>query len=66
MCGKGLTNGGEWWYYGGIKNAARRVLKRNIAVSPFCFSPWCAFYQINSKHKASPAHKLPRWPEEAE
>jgi hypothetical protein len=33
---------------------------------PFCFSPWCAFYQINSKHKASPAHKLPRWPEEAE
>lgn len=33
---------------------------------PFCFSPLCAFYQINSKHKASPAHKLPRWPEEAE
>jgi hypothetical protein len=66
MCGKGLTNGGEWWYYGGIKNAARRVQKRNISVSPFCFSPWCAFYQINSKHKASPAHKLPRWPEEAE
>jgi hypothetical protein len=33
---------------------------------PFCFSPWCAFYQINSKHKASPAHNLPRWPEEAE
>jgi len=33
---------------------------------PFCFSPWCAFYQINSKHKASLAHKLPRWPEEAE
>jgi len=37
MCGKGLTNGREWWYYGGIKNAARRVLKRNIAVSPFLF-----------------------------
>ena len=25
MCGKGLTNGGEWWYYGGIKNAARKL-----------------------------------------
>lgn len=54
MCGKGLTNGGEWWYYGGIKNAARRVQKRNIAVSPLLFFSLVRFLSDKFKTYSQP------------
>ena len=54
MCGKGLTNGGEWWYYGGIKNAARRVQKRNIAVSPLLFFSLVRFLSDKFKTQSQP------------